>query len=338
MKIYIYGVTTSVGGRDYKIGKTGQHLHSRATQRTTGYYQSLVGATEVLLAAFNTDASVEKSLHAYFNRLKIEGEYFRSEPELDEYVFWLRHQAFVWLNEDEGPDDKVQWQDVNPREDRRMSLPVSNALIPEEDAYEPVEGTLDLRGTPWSQFAIYRPPWSDYYTPTWIIEAARKGMGDIDLDAASHWSANRVHNIPRYFSKQDDAHSQTWSGRVWLNPPYGDNQPWIEDILRHWDSGEMTQLAWLSPSYVFNKKLVQPVMDRASLVICLTCPTDRMFWGYGKATEHGRREIWCPADQPALGRNDPHWIVYLGDRPDSVAEAFLATGKGYPMLPYRSGE
>jgi hypothetical protein len=336
MKIYIYGSVTAVEGAayDYKIGKTSKHLAQRAGQRMGEHFAKKFGAEETLLVAFNSDAAVEKNLHNHFARLRVDGEYFRPDRELDEYIFWLRHQTFSWLNEDDGPDDQVHWLDVCPLSDRRMALPVSDALISEEDSYPPAEGTLDLRGTIWSRFAIYRPPWNDYYTPPWIISAVRAGMGGIDLDAASHWSANRVHQIPRYFSKQDDAHRQEWTGRVWLNPPYKNNQPWIDDILKHWSSGAVSQIAWLSPSYVFNKQQAQPVMDLASLVICLTCPTDNMFWGHGGPTKTRPRDIWCPVDQPALGVNQPHWIVYLGNRHTAVADAFLATGKGYPMLPY----
>lgn len=335
MKIYVYGVQTSVRDDCYKIGKSRRHLAVRAGERTSGFYAGLVEASETMLASFHSDASTETRLQNYFKRMQIDGEYFQADPELEEYIHWLRHQSFAWLSEDEGPDDHVHWQDVAPQPDRRMRLPVSDGLFSEEDAYEPVSGSVDLRNTPWSKFAIWHPRFNDYYTPLWIVQAARTGMGDIDLDAASHWSANKVLQIPRYFTKQDDAHQQEWDGRVWLNPPYGDNQPWIDDILRHWQAGRMTQLCWLSPSYVFNKKQAQPIMDLASLVVCLTCPTDQMFWGYGAPTPKRPKPIWCEADQPALGVNQPHWIVYLGDRPDSVAKAFLSTGKGYPMLPYR---
>lgn len=337
MMIYVYGAA-NIRGVSYKIGKTGRHLGARSQERTTGFYPGLVDATETLLAAFHGDASIESRLHSYFGHLALGGEHFSANPELEEWIHWLRHQPFTWLSEDEGPDDRVNWQTVAPGSDRRMILPVNDGLISQEDLYEPVSGTIDLRHTPWSRFAVWHPRFNDYYTPLWIVEAARKGMGGIDLDAASHWSANKILQIPKIFTQQDDAHKQDWVGRVWLNPPYGDNGPWVDDILRHWRAGRMTQLCWLSPSYVFNKQLTQSVMSEASLIICLTCPTDTMFWGYGAPTVKRPKPMWCEADKPALGRNDPHWIVYLGDRADEVAKAFLETGKGYPMTPYRTGQ
>jgi phage N-6-adenine-methyltransferase len=39
-----------------------------------------------------------------------------------------------------------------------------------------------------------------------------------NLDAAASESNTKC---KRFYSKEDDAMTQTWSGRVWLNPPYG---------------------------------------------------------------------------------------------------------------------
>ena len=62
------------------------------------------------------------------------------------------------------------------------------------------------------------------YTPTPIIEAARKCMnGVIDLDPASNPVANKEIKANTYFTKQDDGLKQDWSKyiSVWCNPPFG---------------------------------------------------------------------------------------------------------------------
>lgn len=60
----------------------------------------------------------------------------------------------------------------------------------------------------------------EWYTPAYIIEAARETMGSIDLDPASSDIANRTVKANTYYTKEDDGLSKLWFGNVWLNPPY----------------------------------------------------------------------------------------------------------------------
>ena len=45
----------------------------------------------------------------------------------------------------------------------------------------------------------------EYYTPEFIIEAARRTMGGIDLDPASSFVANERVRATRYFDHLDDS-------------------------------------------------------------------------------------------------------------------------------------
>src|SRR5207247_5573395 len=69
---------------------------------------------------------------------------------------------------------------------------------------------------------VYHQSGSDeWYTPSDIIECARRVLGEIDLDPASCPRANRTVKAAHYYSRQQNGLNLPWFGRVWMNPPYG---------------------------------------------------------------------------------------------------------------------
>src|SRR4051812_17263875 len=61
---------------------------------------------------------------------------------------------------------------------------------------------------------------NEWYTKACYLDAARKVMGDIDLDPASCELANKTVKAKRYYTKKEDGLKQAWHGRVWCNPPF----------------------------------------------------------------------------------------------------------------------
>lgn len=312
-KVYFYGTGD---GKMIKIGKTRDPLRVRRQSLEQG---QLVKPNYRLLAAVHGGRTQETALHERFAALHVSDsgskEIFYAEPELVRYVNWLRQQWFTWAEEDDGPDDQpdfAQWRPGPGREvDWQQSDP--DVLI---QLYEAEPGSLF--GTPWAALSRPPPKHNDYYTPPGIVALAREAMGGIDLDAASHWVANREHRIPVYYHVFRSAFDNPWFGRVWLNPPYGDNKPWIEQIIRYWDAREVEQLCMLSPVWAFSAQQARPLMDRSSAMLLLS-PTPS-FWG------RNRKGQDSTATDPQWGSNMPHAIVYLGHRAAEFRTAFASRG------------
>lgn len=284
-----------------------------------GAASSLAHHPPVLLAAVRTGTQRDHTaLLRYFApvRYAAEREVFTARPELVEYVNWLRQQWFTHTDPaDGGPEDRAAFTDWAPDPARRVEprTPDPAALLQFYDVRPGV-----LRETAWADLSIPPPAFNDYYTPPALIACARDAMGGIDLDAASNWAANRVHRIPRYYHVGRSAFDNPWAGRVWLNPPYGDNAPWFAEILRYTAAGDLTQLCMLSPVWAFNTAIARPVIDRAAAMVLLT-PTPT-FWGRDR---EGRE---AGPDDPRFGSNHPHAILYLGRRPAEFRAAFARRG------------
>lgn len=69
-----------------------------------------------------------------------------------------------------------------------------------------------------------------HLTPRWLIEA----LGPFDTDPCAAdprpWDCARIN-----YTERDDGLSQTWEGRVWLNPPFNRYEVgrWIEKLGQH---------------------------------------------------------------------------------------------------------
>lgn len=313
--VYFLG---EMNGTDIKVGgSTGKTLRKRLSQVDR---DQMGDGPYVLLAAVRGDRKDEEAVKRYFADFKrtdkgSRTEYFEPSPDLSEYVNWLRENWWTCIDPDEAIEhveavDPDMWL---PRSDRRRPAPE-----PEEGILIPRHVSLDgpLAGTAWDWMLSPRQSIQDYFTPPELIAAAREAMGDIDLDAASHPLANREHKIRDYFHRNRSAFDNDWYGRVWLNPPYGNNQPWFECVHRYLDIGTVTQLCLLSPVWAFNTEMAKPLMARISAMILLS-PTPK-FWGN--------------ADN-RTGTNQPHAIVYFGDRVDEFHSAFRSFG-----IPFRLAE
>lgn len=110
----------------------------------------------------------------------------------------------------------------------------------------------------------------EWYTPANIIEAARRTMGGIDLDPASSAQANRIVRATHYITSVDDGICMPWSGRIWLNHPFGrqSNPLWIAKLCDLYANGYVTQACcitfactseeWFVPLFNFPMCFLRP--------------------------------------------------------------------------------
>ena len=149
----------------------------------------------------------------------------------------------------------------------------------------------------------------EWYTPAEYIEAARRVMGNIDTDPASCETANSVVQADTYYTLDDDGLLQTWTGNVWLNPPY--NMPWIERFI--------------------DKAIETYLSDANRSVMVLTNNSTDTGWFHrllslgSVCLTRGRIRFWSIGGE-VLATRQGQAIFYLGPNEDVFAKEFSAFG------------
>lgn len=313
MWVYVFGERN---GGTIKIGHTKQR---RLIDRLNGVNsEQMVDESYVLLAAVRSTKTGEDVAHDYFcGHRQARGshkEYYDASDEIVEWALWLRQQWFVSFNEtdtwadayESHPDEWV------PKPGRREPRPPVDPGKLIQD-HQQLDGPL--ANTAWSWMPDLTMSFQDYFTPPELIEAAIRAMGGIDLDAASHWIANRrLHerkiDVGEYFHTNKSAFDHQWLPRVWLNPPYGNNDVWFRRALEMMDARYTNQLCMLSPVYAFTTKIAATIMERSAATVLLT-PTPQFF---------------NPGAPEKTGTNLPHAVVYWGERRREFLQAYAEFG------------
>ena len=92
-------------------------------------------------------------------------------------------------------------------------------------------------------------------TPLWLW-AAYDALFDFSIDLAA---TSKSAKSPRYFTIEDDALSKSWANSVdpfmpltgWLNPPYSNVLPWVQQALAEQQAGFTTVM------FIFNDSSVE---------------------------------------------------------------------------------
>lgn len=145
---------------------------------------------------------------------------------------------------------------------------------------------------------------TEWYTPAAVIDAAREVLGDIDLDPASNAFAQNVVQATDYFDAETDGLAQPWSGRVFMNPPYGAACPkFVAKALQEYEAGNVSAAVLLLSGYSFDTQWFRPLWRY------LLCFTDGRIRFYNALGEPGR-----PSTASVF--------VYLGPDRQRFAEVF----------------
>jgi phage N-6-adenine-methyltransferase len=149
---------------------------------------------------------------------------------------------------------------------------------------------------------------SEWYTPAFLIAYARSFLGTIDLDPASCAAANKIVGASNFYSSADDGLSREWHGRIWLNPPYGDEaSKFVAKAIQEYEQGRVTE----------GLLLLKAATDTAWF---------RPLFTYPICFVYGRISFITGGSGEATTATFPSVLVYLGPRQDAFSEAFSTIG------------
>lgn len=196
-------------------------------------------------------------------------------------------------------DTRAAWRKLGALADETFDRYVEQVRADENQAVSTAAliGILRLGGTLSSTTF-------ECYTPAEYVEAARDALGAIDLDPASSAEANETVQAARYYTALEDGLEQPWSGRVWLNPPYGRSHhaAFATRLVEEYRAGHVTAGIILLNAYGFDAAWFQPLWDGQ------LCFTDHRIRFYGGGPTFGSL------------------FVYLGPDPDRFSTEFTGFG------------
>ncbi len=246
-QIYVYGRTDPDKQQFFKIGYT--KLTSSTRGKTYRKDTSSPHKNDItFLFSVYGDVNLETKIHEHWSDQCKNGEWFyATDIRLRGWVRWVYHRTFANHDEFNANVIRVASDRWFPNDGR--SAPVAPPFIGKQLGF-----TADkLCIGPWDDI-IAKPPITenDWYTPSPIIDAARRVLGAIDTDPASNPEGNEYICAKTIYTVEDNGLTKPWHGNVWCNPPFapGDTvKLFIEKALDEYFSKKNTkQLLMLLPS------------------------------------------------------------------------------------------
>lgn len=208
-------------------------------------------------------------------------------------------------------EQPIAWQEANERTGgkptaRVVEQVVEEMLSPVDDALDPPPDPIVVPLPKASPMAVHftsnTPEW---YTPRHVIDRVLHLFGEIDLDPCSNAKGDAA-NVPagEHFTMADDGLEQRWHGRVYMNPPYGDEiGAWTSRLLRAYADQEIDEAIALLPARI-DTAWFRPLMAHLCCMV------------------HGRLKFSESKDSAPF----PSVIVYLGPDRENFFEYFSDIG------------
>lgn len=199
--------------------------------------------------------------------------------------------------------------------DLSVNLAAQVAELPEEDrqavAEAPSEEVREVaRDAVRKAHVAYNSGNNEWYTPAYIVEAARAVLGGIDLDPASTEAANEVVQATTYYTAEQDGLTRPWAGRVWMNPPYASGliERFTEKLWEEVIAGRIEAACVLTNNATETKWFT----TLASVASAVCFP-------------EGRVKFWSPCKDSATPLQGQA-VIYIGDNEAAFSREFEEIG------------
>ncbi len=164
----------------------------------------------------------------------------------------------------------------------------------------------------------------EWYTPSDIVERARRVMGVIDLDPMSHAEANRTVRATKYYTARQNGLTKDWVGRVFINPAGGlVNLAW-----EHLYDTAPVEWVWIGYSLEQFQTLQRVgVFHPLEYSICI--PDNRIAFVENRAKQAERKAKREAAGKRFTAKSTPthaNYICYNGPNKDRFDEEFRDLG------------
>lgn len=175
----------------------------------------------------------------------------------------------------------------------------------------------------------------EMYTPSEIIEAARRTMGTIDLDPASCKVANITVKASGFFGKYDDGLTRNWNGNIWMNHPFGKGEKTCKrkcvkkickDRGSHIDEDIPGNNEWID--YLINQYETGNIIQSCNITFGST--SEKWFQKlavYPQCIIAGRTNYIKPDGSVLKGNTKGSVVTYLGENIESFAHEFSKFGR-----------